>query len=662
MLATSAACAVRKSNAGSDGDNTASSGDGSTTAEPTQASEEITTEENAGTEEEQKTIVEYVAPSLDLTADIQSIPLGESTQVTFTVQSSSSSGTPELYCDGEKVADFENNGSEFTAALTLKSDIREIRTYSAALEDDCSNEIHVSFWQAESEAETAQIEALLDRVQSVYLENAPAVEPTAEELLTAASATREVLEDAINQGIVADYSVDSTGYTVSFTNGVTRILELFSCENMWSTNTVDMDEAIMDYFPDSVSFSEKRKIALLQPYYSEDSCTEMEEACRYITENYYDNFELIVLRNVTIETLKHLDDFDIVVWEGHGGYSKGHSSPFLSIPAEDPPVEDGVIVYGGDHTKAYLTSDFFDTYYDAGDLDGMLFYIGACCSAQGSELSDVLMRKGASMVVGFSANIAVDYNHSFAQAFFQSLLAGDGKSAFQAAKNSAGSRDPYSYLDWELYYNWFCTGSESTFDLIVTYDDYFAKPVCVIREGGYIVPIDSKEYSVPGLMFLRSCTWRIIMDYGWDDIHTFDVFWIGGGPVNNYYDWTAECQLGTSYVSFFFLGEEGTLSSTPISVMITTSAGEINGYDDVEFITGLHAGMSYSDTEEWFLQIQDSLENTPFSVTYTEPVFSDDYWADLAVMTLTEDVTGQQTVLTLMFRKDTDILFGAMLS
>ncbi|MGN1451690.1 MAG: hypothetical protein ACI4XQ_06300 [Eubacteriales bacterium] len=596
---------------------------------------------------------EYIAPAVFLEADTWDIKVGERAQVTFTAELDGATGVPELYLGEDKVADFVCDGEKYRAVLTLENDRRGRRTYCAVCGDERSNGVTVSFVSDETDAEAAEMKRLLDEVETAYIEKAPALNPTSEELAAAAAATKAILDSAAEQGIVAGYTPEYTGYTVEFTNGITKVLELYSYEDYWSSEMTG--EALAKSLEEGLdgcvmSINRKRKIALIQPYYSEDSCSEMEQACRYVSDS-YDNFELVIIRNIDLEMMKHLDDFDIVLWEGHGGFSAKRNSPFIIIPVEEK-VTDGTVLYNKENDTAYIFADFFDRYYSAGDFDGMFFYFGSCCSAKTGDLYDVIMSKGAKAFIGFSAPVGEKYNHKIAESIFKNI--GAGRTGLSAAMETTKLIYGEQNTNFWNYWNWISAIDGNPVDFIASYDTFFEKPVYIHR-GEYTVPTDLREYEIPGLIFASNYNWGTISEYDWDTVYTFDVF----VEDRTWYDWVGICSSGTTETAFYFLGDEGDEFAVPISVMVTTMAGVINGYDDAEFMTGLHCGMTYEETESWLNSMWEKTYQTPVTIL-SEGLVSDEYMAGYynENVTVADGLSGAEVFFTFMFNRNGNTLYG----
>lgn len=86
-----------------------------------------------------------------------------------------------------------------------------------------------------------------------------------------------------------------------------------------------------------------------------------------------------------------------------------------------------------DNGRFGVTSAFFDKYYGANSLSGSLIWLGACQSHKDSRLTDVLLNKGASTVVGSSWNIYIPYLVSLTNQFFTRLTEKDSSGQFYTA-------------------------------------------------------------------------------------------------------------------------------------------------------------------------------------------------------------------------------------
>ena len=147
---------------------------------------------------------------------------------------------------------------------------------------------------------------------------------------------------------------------------------------------------------------------------------------------------------VTLEQIKKMQGNSVIVWVGHGGYSKERHST-LCLPLEvnedflsdyKADIEAGRIeVYiSAKKMKMCITAAFFEAYLPDGALDNSIIYLAACHSGQDNVLAETLIRKGAVTVYGNSDKLLKGYNNVMCRSVIEALC--EGKTAGQALEKA----------------------------------------------------------------------------------------------------------------------------------------------------------------------------------------------------------------------------------
>lgn len=122
---------------------------------------------------------------------------------------------------------------------------------------------------------------------------------------------------------------------------------------------------------------------------------------------------------VTVELLKSLGEYDVIIWEGHGGYSSATGS-FLLTGQEytaafhrqnEADFADGSLISTTDGRVA-VTAKFFEKHLAEGSLDGALVYLAACSTSTDNTLVNTLIAKGARTVFANSGVVYTVYNYA----------------------------------------------------------------------------------------------------------------------------------------------------------------------------------------------------------------------------------------------------------
>ena len=171
---------------------------------------------------------------------------------------------------------------------------------------------------------------------------------------------------------------------------------------------------------------------------------------------------------VTVNDLRHMDDYDLCILSTHGAYYTYNSgwlfprlstAPVLILREESSFWND--LRYGFDllthrvikvNGVYCITPSFFSSTYRGGQLNGTMVFSEACEFFGGSNQVDLAMSKallegGASAVVGFVNNVYTIYSRNILWGTVNQLIM--GKNILQAVDSAAatyGPDDIYWYL------------------------------------------------------------------------------------------------------------------------------------------------------------------------------------------------------------------------
>ena len=139
------------------------------------------------------------------------------------------------------------------------------------------------------------------------------------------------------------------------------------------------------------------------------------------TDNYDDG-------EVTLDSLDRLSDNQVVLWDGHGGFSsRSHAFIALGEQLDETAFLWNPVYYlqNMEHTADYLTgriictsmedriaigSDYIETYVDS--MENSLVYLGACETGKDAVFANAFLDKGAAAVVGNSDTVLTDYTQA----------------------------------------------------------------------------------------------------------------------------------------------------------------------------------------------------------------------------------------------------------
>ncbi len=267
----------------------------------------------------------------------------------------------------------------------------------------------------------------------------------------------EFLENLKGQNKIESYEQDEYGITVYFSNGG-RIYCDYNLPEGYQANSKNSDN----------SRNNEVNISNSQSFLSV-LCA---QPCDDISSDVFDNSAETIANadlgyeftsnmdnsDVTIEFMKSLSNYRVIIWNAHGGYDKNGSSRFLSgenwydWDSPEKYIEDeneGRIIRYTDGTVG-VTSAFFEKYYKDDSFNDTLIYLGSCMGAMDSVLSDTFIKKGAEAVLAYNNTVYTTYNQKMCESICTELVKKDGDTnstktvseALETAKKQNGEKDP----------------------------------------------------------------------------------------------------------------------------------------------------------------------------------------------------------------------------
>lgn len=145
-------------------------------------------------------------------------------------------------------------------------------------------------------------------------------------------------------------------------------------------------------------------------------------------------------RRVTLDFLKNLEPFKVLIWQGHGTYFSTSGSVLVTgekavLPSEayDDDITEGRIVFAKigfktgidpvDHfsveARWAITGEFVKQYFPSGN--DSLVYLGCCESCNDDTLAQGFFAKGTKCVLGYLHSVPMDYEAGCRTAVFRYL-------------------------------------------------------------------------------------------------------------------------------------------------------------------------------------------------------------------------------------------------
>ncbi len=204
-------------------------------------------------------------------------------------------------------------------------------------------------------------------------------------------------------------------------------------------------------------------VASLQPYKHELSYSGTDTSAYYVTQSPYDYVLSANLDNqeVSVEVMKSLNKYNVIILDGHGGYSNSLHS-FFGIGTVVSPENDRT--YWADiyydrlihlsKGQYGVTAAFFDHHYRENDFGETLIYLGCCHGADDNVLADSLFSKGVDAIYAYRNSVSVDYDVEMMTSIFSSLSQSGTPVTVSQALQTAQSRNGVTDDTNAHWYNW----------------------------------------------------------------------------------------------------------------------------------------------------------------------------------------------------------------
>ena len=218
-----------------------------------------------------------------------------------------------------------------------------------------------------------------------------------------------------------------------------------------------------------------------------ESAVSVEKATKKL--NYYKK-DRYTNEQVTLDSLKKLDNTGLLIFEGHGNYSTETGSVLATseaatreklnnknytgdIQAGRVIISSGLLKLNLIGKKLCVTASFFDTYLNGKNIDGAFIYLGACSSGKDKGLADAFLKHNANGVLVFSDTVSMMYEMRIRTYLFQHLSSKDEnglypsiQSAYETTVRRCKGYDPYM--------------KEKAMPILYTRDDYF--PTDILKD------------------------------------------------------------------------------------------------------------------------------------------------------------------------------------
>ena len=561
-------------------------------------------------------VVEAPGAKLTLSTDTWDIPVGEERDVLFTLEAEGLTEAPVLVCETGELGVFEAaEQGGYALRLPLSSQIRDRLRCRAVCGQESSNEVLLSFYRAPTESEQAYMDDYIAQLQEAYSAAAPARDPSEAELTAALENLKPLLSEGLARGLLSYYEPFVGGLYLEFSNGLFQILPLMEFSGCWASSVDELAEDFVEQTateePEIVN-TENKKIGVFLPYYSEHPCEVFPAAGEKLAAA-NPGYSCEVIRQGSMDFLRHLDRYDVLLWEGHNFNIKDTEVFYLLIPMSPDEIETlsgscyaadlGVrMAINGARDAVYVSSDFFRKYYSSRSLDGMLVWLGICSGAkleyhgetgQPESQRNLFTDLGAAICIAATNQVTVEYTDDMTEAFFDAFAAGFSPAqAMRSAQREHGATLGEYYNAIEIWLSGL--GKHTKLDpecryVIIDNPEYEQSAYTYTLPHGQVQTASYSQEQLDRYELSKiNWTWEKLKNYAWDSFNFYESQ-MGGNTF-------AEGTLGDVEYLFTVPGYPAAPYARPTEMNITTRAGYVMGYGDVCLFGELHNGFDAGQT------------------------------------------------------------------
>lgn len=403
---------------------------------------------------------------LDITAEQRDIVTGRATDVKVTAQTNGETAYESLSLldgDGNALATLRDDGvgadsyagdHVYSASVEFRSE--EPKTMTLTVTDGTlySDKSETIYFYPEYDYESYRdYENVRERISDTLYRY--------DDLEEGHAAVMEMLGEMLEEGEIADYSFEAGSISVKLPLGGTYVYS-YNPGGEWKSG--ESGEVAPE--PSATMYSitpNIHKVTTLQPYRHDLGPGGVDTAGETIADSEYNFVFSSNLDNdsVSVEQMKQLDQFNVILLDGHGSYNRWNHSSFGTGTGVNSTLDEQ---YWADlyferliklDNRYYVTSAFFDRYYDEGDFGECIVYLGCCHGADDWVLADTLVSKGVDVVFAYRNPVTVGYDMNMVQTIFRELSKESETpvtvaQALETAQAEHGKTDD-TFAHW---YNW----------------------------------------------------------------------------------------------------------------------------------------------------------------------------------------------------------------
>ena len=409
---------------------------------------------------------------------------GRNITVIFTVENDSDEGSIRLRDENDQIVgtlhdngvngDKKANDNIFTYAMedSVVSNTSVSRKYYVENDMQQSEYITLHFIcetdVAKSHTLAGEIDEKIKEIESEFVIT-DSDEETAQKALTVFKNVENYINSLAKSGDVVEYYTEGNSIIVRLT-ALTYVYTFQPPDDMKEAGNIASAVVTNSLLATASSNLSGKKILSVQPYAHELTSSAVDKAASTVASNvsgytFVDNMDN---DDVSIEFLKELYQYKLIIWDGHGGYSAethsfigtGESNDNSYLYREEMiGMNPEILSLSGGNLG--VTAEFFSANYEANSFDRTILYLGVCHGADDNVLAQTLIDCGMSTVFAYKNSVSVTYDRKMCEAVFSAMSEKDGNTgktktanaALTAAKSENGKTDAPKLTWWQKFIN-----------------------------------------------------------------------------------------------------------------------------------------------------------------------------------------------------------------
>lgn len=429
-----------------------------------------------------------------LSANCREVLAESSTDVVFSVNTTLTTSSFELYCDGVATGVFLYDNGDYSG---YSDDIPNDGCYTGIYTIEMSEEKDVEFtavatigttkvvtepfeifvYNELTDEELSEMDEIEAEVGNIIasVKNSVEIDSEINMIPEICKAVDEYLYSLVDSDIICNVAYDEENYTYTWIYTRTGI------DTMYIIYNIHEDEDIKSaYSTDEISQNRKTTFTkaadIDSDNYSKGSVAILNCYPQgHQWSNRYDTigeqlsnagFDVTSIYDFECEDFKNLQEYNsLILLDSHGNTYTGKESGSPMICTEEKQTKEKNKKYSADIKKNrikkitleggdkvyWISSKLFDFYYQDESLSNPIINLGCCRGYPDGkdELVKAIKDAGAAVVNGYNASVGSSYDYNMASSIVTRLLLGDSiDEALTSAKQSNGERDSYKDDDW----------------------------------------------------------------------------------------------------------------------------------------------------------------------------------------------------------------------